>query len=124
METPSLVLVGAPHFFSRTTLRPRAPRVTLTASARMFRPRSRPRRASSSNAMILAITAVVLSGQSLRMDLQLRCPRRTIPARQPLYAAGPGISPQPGISLAPGQPATTPRPAEPGVGLAVHTREC
>jgi hypothetical protein len=29
--------------------------VTLTASARMFMPRSRPRRASSSNAMILAI---------------------------------------------------------------------
>ena len=26
METPSLVIVGAPHFFSRTTLRPRRPR--------------------------------------------------------------------------------------------------
>ena len=48
METPSLVMVGAPHFFSSTTLRPRGPRVTLTVSARMLRPRSRPRRASSS----------------------------------------------------------------------------
>ena len=52
METPSLVIVGAPHFFSRTTLRPRGPSVTLTASASWFMPRSRPRRASSSKAMI------------------------------------------------------------------------
>src|SRR5450631_3879382 len=58
MLTPSLVMVGAPHFFSRTTLRPFGPRVTLTASARMFIPRSRPRRASSSKAMILAIRVV------------------------------------------------------------------
>ena len=29
--TPSLVIVGLPHFLSRTTLRPRGPRVTLTA---------------------------------------------------------------------------------------------
>ena len=56
IETPSFVIVGAPHFFSSTTLRPRGPRVTLTASARMFRPRSRPRRASSSKAMIFAIS--------------------------------------------------------------------
>ena len=55
METPSLVIVGAPHFFSRTTLRPLGPSVTLTASARVFMPRSRPRRASSSNAMIFAM---------------------------------------------------------------------
>ncbi len=55
METPSLVIVGAPHFFSRTTLRPLGPSVTLTASASWFMPRSRPRRASSSNAMILAM---------------------------------------------------------------------
>src|SRR6478735_5832650 len=55
METPSLVIVGAPHFFSRTTLRPFGPSVTLTASASVFIPRSRPRRASSSNAMILAM---------------------------------------------------------------------
>ena len=55
MLTPSLVMVGAPHFFSSTTLRPLGPSVTLTASARTFMPRSRPRRASSSNAIILAI---------------------------------------------------------------------
>src|SRR5271165_7018116 len=55
MDTPSLVIVGAPHFFSRTTLRPLGPNVTLTASARAFRPRSRPRRASSSYAIVLAI---------------------------------------------------------------------
>src|SRR4051812_21518405 len=55
METPSLVIVGAPHVFARTTLRPFGPRVTFTVSARMFIPRSRPRRASSSNAMILAM---------------------------------------------------------------------
>ena len=55
MDTPSLVIVGAPHFFSRTTLRPLGPRVTLTASASWFMPRSRPRRASSSNAIILAM---------------------------------------------------------------------
>ena len=33
IETPSFVMVGAPHFFSSTTLRPLGPRVTLTASA-------------------------------------------------------------------------------------------
>ena len=37
--TPSLVMVGEPNFFSITTLRPLGPRVTLTASARMFTPR-------------------------------------------------------------------------------------
>jgi hypothetical protein len=55
IETPSLVIVGAPHFFSRTTLRPRGPSVTLTASASWFMPRSSLRRASSSNAMIFGI---------------------------------------------------------------------
>jgi hypothetical protein len=34
MVTPSLVIVGAPNFLSRTTLRPLGPSVTLTASAR------------------------------------------------------------------------------------------
>src|SRR3954469_18238259 len=55
IDTPSLVMVGAPHFFSSTTLRPLGPSVTLTASASWFMPRSRPRRASSSNAINLAI---------------------------------------------------------------------
>src|SRR4051794_24116302 len=55
MVTPSLVIVGAPNFLSRTTLRPRGPRVTLTVSASLSTPRSRERRASSLNLMILAI---------------------------------------------------------------------
>ena len=55
IETPSLVIVGAPHFFSSTTLRPRGPRVTFTASANTFIPRSRPRRASSLKAICFAI---------------------------------------------------------------------
>src|SRR5690606_12717009 len=58
MDTPSLVIVGAPHFFSSTTLRPRGPSVTLTASASWLRPRSRPRRASSSKAIIFAMCFV------------------------------------------------------------------
>src|SRR4029079_6681867 len=61
MLTPSLVMVGAPHFFSRTTLRPFGPSVTFTVSARMFIPRSRPRRASSPNAINLAIGVVLNS---------------------------------------------------------------
>ena len=47
METPSLVMVGAPHFFSSTTLRPFGPRVTRTASASLFMPASSERRACS-----------------------------------------------------------------------------
>src|SRR3954467_9364774 len=49
METPSFVIVGAPNFLSRTTLRPRGPSVTLTVSASLFTPTSSARRASSSN---------------------------------------------------------------------------
>src|SRR5580693_681532 len=53
--TPSLVIVGAPHFLSMTTLRPRGPSVTFTVSASLSTPRSRLRRASSSNSRILGI---------------------------------------------------------------------
>ena len=53
--TPSLVMVGAPHFLSITTLRPLGPNVTLTASASRFTPRSSARRASSSKTKLLAI---------------------------------------------------------------------
>src|SRR5215213_3320624 len=67
MVTPSLVIVGAPKFLLMTTLRPRGPRVTLTASASLSTPRSRARRASSSNRMILAI-ARPLSGGVRRAD--------------------------------------------------------
>ena len=55
IETPSLVIVGAPNFLSITTLRPRGPSVTLTASASLFTPASNPRRASSSNFKIFVI---------------------------------------------------------------------
>src|SRR6266699_4391648 len=54
--TPSLVIVGAPHFLSITTLRPLGPSVTLTASARWLTPRSSARRASSSNSKLLAMS--------------------------------------------------------------------
>ena len=47
MVTPSLVMVGAPHFFSSTTLRPLGPRVTFTTSASLSTPAWRPLRASS-----------------------------------------------------------------------------
>ena len=57
MDTPSLVMVGAPNFFSSTTLRPLGPMVTFTASASALTPASRARRASSSNLMSLAIGA-------------------------------------------------------------------
>src|SRR3990170_4373258 len=47
MVYPSLVIVGEPHFFSSTTLRPLGPRVTLMTLASLSTPASRPRRASS-----------------------------------------------------------------------------
>src|SRR5690606_5088747 len=47
LVTPSLVMVGAPHFFSRTTLRPFGPRVTLTVSASLSTPAWSRARASS-----------------------------------------------------------------------------
>src|SRR5206468_9280593 len=55
--TPSLVTVGAPHDFSRTTFRPRGPSVTVTASARMLTPRRTLVRASSPNRTIFAAMA-------------------------------------------------------------------
>src|SRR5699024_9017347 len=56
MVTPSLVMVGAPHFLSRTTLRPLGPSVTLTVLASLSTPRSRARRASSLYRISLAIS--------------------------------------------------------------------
>src|SRR5437763_1994424 len=49
MVTPSFVMVGAPHFLSRTTLRPRGPSVIETASASLSTPASSALRASSVN---------------------------------------------------------------------------
>src|SRR5919204_347646 len=62
--TPSLVMVGAPNFLSSTTYRPFGPSVTLTASARMFTPRSSERRASSLN--FSSLCAIQLPPLALR----------------------------------------------------------
>src|SRR5262245_14827429 len=58
--TPSLVTLGAPQDFSSTTLRPRGPRVTVTASARTLTPRSTLARASSLNFTIFAGMSLLL----------------------------------------------------------------
>ncbi len=55
MLAPSLMIVGAPQFSSSASPRPPGPSVTYTASASWFMPRSSPRRASSLNAMLLAM---------------------------------------------------------------------
>ena len=55
IDTPSLVIVGAPNFLSSTTLRPFGPSVTLTASASLLTPASSERRAWSSNLRIFAM---------------------------------------------------------------------
>src|SRR5206468_5092618 len=60
--TPSLVESGEPNLFSRTTLRPLGPRVTLTASASLFTPRRIDWRQSSEYVISLAaILAAPLS---------------------------------------------------------------
>jgi hypothetical protein len=56
--TPSFVTVGAPNFLSSTTWRPRGPRVTLTASASWFTPRSNARRAFSSKLIFLGMSCL------------------------------------------------------------------
>src|SRR5713226_5796052 len=53
--TPSLVTVGAPNFFSSTTLRPLGPSVIRTDWATVSMPRFRPCRASTSNATALGM---------------------------------------------------------------------
>ena len=67
IETPSLVIVGAPHFFSRTTLRPLGPRVIRTALASLSIPRSSARRASSSKVMSFAAMVPPSSGFLCRL---------------------------------------------------------
>src|SRR5512136_2789460 len=67
--TPSLVTVGAPHDFSITTLRPRGPRVTLTALARVFTPCRICVRACSSKRISLAdIVGLLRSVPGLLLD--------------------------------------------------------
>src|SRR5206468_12072012 len=58
--TPSLVMVGEPNFFSMTTLRPRGPSVTLTASASLLTPRRLAWRASSLYVIRFAIVPLLL----------------------------------------------------------------
>src|SRR3954451_15628957 len=60
IDTPSFVIVGAPNFFSTTTLRPRGPSVTRTVSASLFTPDSSDRRASSSNLRIFGMAFLLL----------------------------------------------------------------
>ena len=52
--TPSLVIVGAPHDRSMSTLRPRGPSVTLTVLARVLSPVAMLWRAFRANTMFLA----------------------------------------------------------------------
>ena len=63
--TPSLVMWGAPNFFSMITLRPFGPRVTFTASARASTPFLSSSRAFISNlisfAMIFQLLILLLS---------------------------------------------------------------
>src|SRR6202158_908483 len=56
--TPSLVMVGEPNDFSRTTLRPFGPSVTFTVSARMFTPRKIASRARTSKTMSFAMSCL------------------------------------------------------------------
>ena len=59
--TPSWVMVGAPNFLSRATLRPLGPRVVFTASAIMSIPFFRERRASSPKTICFAMCYLLLS---------------------------------------------------------------
>src|SRR5574342_730140 len=61
MVTPSLVMVGAPNFLSRTTLRPRGPIVTLTTLASLSTPRRNSSRAATSKAICLGIRVIPFS---------------------------------------------------------------
>src|SRR5437016_11730484 len=73
-----------------TTLRPRGPSVTFTASASLFTPRSSARRASSSNSSILAMNTsdhVWQAGAAHRFSCHRPGRRRGVPGR---YGTAPG----------------------------------
>jgi len=53
--TPSFVISGEPNDFSRTTLRPLGPKVTLTVSAKISTPRIMLARASAENLISFAM---------------------------------------------------------------------
>ena len=70
--TPSLVIVGAPHFLSRTTFCPLGPSVIATASASLSTPASRPRRASSPNFSSFEATGVLLFSRLFLSEMRSR----------------------------------------------------
>ena len=59
--TPSFVMRGEPNDFSRTTLRPLGPKVTLTVSAKISTPRTIALLASAENLISFAIFTIPLS---------------------------------------------------------------
>src|ERR1700761_4380329 len=67
-------MVGAPHFLSITTLRPRGPSVTLTVSASLSTPRSSAERASELNSRILGMNCY-LTLQMLQTEVLLNVVR-------------------------------------------------
>src|SRR5690242_18676757 len=81
--TPSLVIVGAPHDFSITTLRPRGPSVTFTALASASSPAPMCARALLLNRMSFAVIGHPLPGRrgadgpsrlaALALDGERRC---------------------------------------------------
>src|SRR5581483_5529710 len=72
MVTPSLVIVGAPNFLSRTTYRPLGPSVTLTALATASTPCSSALRASASYfSSLCAMCFLSLLGLDLGQDVGL-----------------------------------------------------
>src|SRR5438477_9110015 len=73
--TPSLVTVGAPNFFSRTTLRPLGPSVMRTAWATVSMPFLRACLASTSNVTVFAIYTFP-SCLFLLLGLAVRCDDR------------------------------------------------
>ena len=62
-DTPSLVMVGEPKALSKTTLRPFGPKVTRTASARIFTPLTMRLRAESPNFTSLAAMSKIPSSK-------------------------------------------------------------
>src|SRR4051794_10583243 len=77
--TPSLVTVGAPQDFSRTTLRPLGPSVTATASLRIWTPRRIWSRATVEKLISFAAIYVLrVCGQGPPWGGECRQARRTV----------------------------------------------
>src|SRR4030095_16447856 len=76
--TPSLVTVGEPHFLSSTTLRPRGPRVTLTAFAKISTPSRMACRACSLKSNCLAAIDASYQESSDGRESAMRGPGRGI----------------------------------------------